>query len=267
MKSKLLLFALLLMGVSAGAQTPISVSISDDCSQNGQRQYVGGATPSDGSAAVISTSGRTSCEYVQLWAGGPKWATFNVGATITEYGNLTVGADATPYFNYQDHAPYYNTANVGGLYAWQQPNHDGRQTTWTSSITTGVSDVATTLWGSNWKTPTRQQLDTLQKSSYGKTVWTWCDGSITQYVPGCTLKGYKVSGVGAYANKWIFLPAAGCFSCYDGAVYSASSYGYYWSGTLSDSYYAYSLYFSSGNRGVDGNYREYGRSVRAVLVE
>lgn len=263
MKTKLLLFALLLMGVSAGAQT-VPVSISDDCSKNGKTINV---APIDGSATVSSMAGRTSCEYVQLWEAGPKWATFNVGATITDYANLQVGADATSYDNYQDQAPYYNTANCGGLYAWNQPNKNGRKTTWTSRVSTGVADVATTLWGSNWKTPTREQLDTLQDSRYGKTTWTWCDGSSTQYVAGCTLKGYKVSGVGAYANKCIFLPAAGDFNCRYGTVGSASNCGSYWSSTMNDSLDAYSLYFYSSGRIMSSVSRNYGYSVRAVLVE
>lgn len=252
------------MGVSAGAQT-VSVSISDDCSKNGvSKNFV-----TTGNASVSSSSGRTSCEWVQLWEGGPKWATFNVGATITNYANLTVGADATPFYGYTtDQAPYYNTANVGGLYAWNQPNYNGRQTTWTEDgITTGVADVATTLWGSNWETPTYEQLDTLRNSSYGKTTWTWCDGSTTQYVPGCTLKGYKVSGVGAYADKCIFLPAAGDFDYRDGTVYNASSDGKYWSSTMAGSDSACYLDFYSSRRGMNSGYREYGQSGRAVLVE
>ena len=251
------------MGVSAGAQT-VSVSISDDCSKNGVSKIVA----ITGSASVSSTSGRTSCEWVQLWENGPRWATFNVGATITDYANLTVGADATPFYDNTDQAPYYNTANCGGLYAWNQPNYNGRQTTWTEDgITTGVADVATTLWGSNWETPTYEQLDTLQNSSYGKTTWTWCDGSTTQYVPGCTLKGYKVSGVGEYANQCIFLPAAGYFSYSNGTVGDASDYGDYWSSTLYDSVYACSLYFYSSDRYMNYYRRGSGLSVRAVLVE
>lgn len=261
MKSKLLLFALLLMGVSAGAQT-VSVSISNDCSKNGQTINVVPVC-----AAVLETAGRLFCEYVQLWEGGPKWATFNVGATITNYANLTVGADTTPYYNYEDQAPYYNTANCGGLYAWQQPNYNGRKTTWSAGVSTGAADVATTLWGSNWKTPTFQQLDTLQNSSYGKTTWTWCDGSTTQYVPGCTLKGYKVTGVGAYAYKSIFLPAAGHFNFTNGKVGNTSIYGNYWSSTVGSSISAYYLYFYSDSRYVTNYYRDNGRSVRAVLVE
>lgn len=246
------------------------VVLAGVCScESGKKDPVTPATSN--SASVLSTSGRTSCDYVQLWAGGPKWATFNVGATITDYANLTVGADATSFFDdYNDQAPYYNTANVGGLYAWNNPNLNGRTTTWDSSVSTGVSDVATTLWGSNWQTPTYAQFDTLQNSEYGKTTWTWCDGSETQYVAGCTLKGYKVSGVGEYAEYSIFLPAAGYFDFHFGTLIEANGngYGYYWSSSEDTSYYAYYLNFDSRNRLMcSRNYRELGLSVRAVLVE
>jgi len=243
-----------------------TVSVYDDCSKNGYTRVI---LPIMGTATVSSSACRTSCDYVQLWAGGPKWATFNVGATITDYANLSNGADATSFYSYADQAPYYNTANVGGLYPWNNPNLNGRTTTWTSSVSTGISDVATTLWGSNWKTPTKAQLDTLcdENGTYGKTTWTWCDGSTTQYVAGCTLKGYKVSGVGDYANYSIFLPAAGYFDYYKGTVYNASDHGYYWSSTEGDSGDAYYyLYFGSNYRSVyDSSIREFGLPVRAVL--
>lgn len=245
MKKNFLTFTLLLIGMSAGAQVV-----------------------ADGSAPVLSAAGRTSCEYVQLWENGPKWATFNVGATITDYANLTIGADATPYLFDADQAPYYSTANVGGLYAWNNPNLNGRQTTWTSSVATGIADVATTLWGSNWETPSYMELDTLQNSRYGKTTWTWCDGTTTQYVAGCTLKGYKVSGVDAYADKSIFLPATGFFDCNFGMLRYVSSDGYYWSNTMFDLELAFYLGFDSWFRDLYnyGN-RKFGRTVRAVLVE
>ncbi len=263
MKKLPLLSAIVLISVYVNAQ--VNVSVYHDCSKNGYTKVFGPT----GTATVLSSSGRTSCEWVQLWAGGPKWATFNVGATITNYANLTVGADATSFYNYTDQAPYYNTANVGGLYAWNNPNLNARKTTWDKKVSTGIRDVATDQWGSNWKTPTKEQLDTLcdKYSSYGKTTWTWCDGSTTQYVKGCTLKGYKVSGVGDYAQYSIFLPAAGYFYYYYGTVTNASDYGYYWSSPGYISNYAYRLYFYSDDRDLYSYYRYYGQSVRAVLAQ
>jgi len=234
------------------------VSVFGDCSKNGYKKDFSHI------ATVNSSSGRTSCEWVQLWENGPKWATFNVGATITNYANLTIGEDPISFSNYTKQAPYYNTANTGGLYPWNNPNVNGRKTTWKS--TTGISDVATAIWGSNWKTPTSKQLDTLLLESYGKTTWTWCDGNATQYVAGCTLKGYKVSGVGDYAQFSIFFPAAGYYNKSSGKIADASSYGKYWSGSVSYSGSAYDfLYFYAGYR-VNASIRENGNSVRAVLA-
>jgi len=243
----------------------IDVAVYGDCSKNGYNKDFTHI------AAVNSSSGRTSCEWVQLWEGGPKWATFNVGATITDYANLTKGADLTSFFNAFDQVQQCNTDNAGGLYAWNNPNFNGRKTTWTSSISTGISDVATTLWGSNWKTPTKTQIDTLQNSTYGKTTWTWCDGSTTQYVEGCSLKGFKVSGKGKYTENAIFLPAAGYFNVSNGNIVDPGNVGHCWSSTKYGSDYIYSLTFRSLDYNVisDVVYSSqwYGLSVRAVLVD
>ena len=56
-----------------------------------------------GTADVSGTdAGRSSCGWVQLWENGPKFAEFNVGATITDYTSATD----------------YTTANIGGYYGW-----------------------------------------------------------------------------------------------------------------------------------------------------
>lgn len=216
-----------------------------------------------GSAAVLSSAGRTSCGYVQLWENGPKWATFNVGATITDYANLQIGADARTLDDNKDQAPYYNTANVGGLYAWNNPNLNGRNDEWHSNVNTGIADIATTLWGSNWKTPTITQLQDLKDKN--NTTWTWCNGITTQYVKGCILMGYKVSGKGDYANKSIFLPAAGYFFSKGTKVALVCDYGFYWSSRSTN---LNILYFTSESYVglIDYDCWE-GLSVRPVLAE
>ena len=64
----------------------------------------------------------------------------------------------------------------------------------------------------------------------------------------------------------LFMPAAGYR--YGGSLYGSSSGGGYWSRTLdsSDPSSAYYLNFYSGNVYWSGNYRNLGRSVRAVRV-
>jgi len=220
-----------------------------------------------GTASVKSSTGRTSCEWVQLWEGGPKWATFNVGATITSYSNLQKGSNNTSFFGKPNHASYHNTANEGGLYAWNNPNINGRQVSWAAAhITPGLSDIATTLWGNNWITPSKQQLDTLKNSLY--TTWTWCNGNDVQYVPGCKLEGYKVNGKGYYEDCSIFLPAAGEYQ-WSLVIINASYVCNYWSSTKKDAEYIYALNFSPYTHNSDIYHEDMrmGLSVRAVLAE
>ena len=46
-----------------------------------------------GYASVEPNLGRSSCKWVQLWENGPRWAEFNVGATIESYSELVSGKD------------------------------------------------------------------------------------------------------------------------------------------------------------------------------
>ena len=63
----------------------------------------------------------------------------------------------------------------------------------------------------------------------------------------------------------IFLPAVGFRSnSYVGTLYSAGSYGYYWSSTLGSTNNAYNLYFDSDGAGWCYRYRKNGQSVRPV---
>ena len=238
-----------------------------------------------GTADVSGTdAGRTSCGWVQLWAGGPKFAEFNVGATISSYGSLSSTADeggAWEDGTTDETKQLYSTANVGGLYPWHNSEKNARKTTWGNDVTTGTNDVATALWGSKWQEPTSDQLTALRtgviipsgdpvagKSYAGtNTVWTWCDGSSYCYVTGCTLAGYSISGKAgtAYENNSIFLPAAGRFSHYNSTVGSAGSAGRYWSSTPGSGY-AGDLWFDDG-LGIGTGLFRYGFSVRPVLNE
>ena len=129
--------------------------------------------PTTGSADIF---GGASQPWVQLWAGGPKWAKFNVGSTITTYKNVTEWTDAT----------------VGPLY-------------------NGVFDVAASLWGVNWKFPNaNSNNDNDLADLHERCDWVWCDGNSVQYESGCTLTGFKVIGRDpGYTDNSIFLPAAG----------------------------------------------------------
>ena len=61
----------------------------------------------------------------------------------------------------------------------------------------------------------------------------------------------------------VFLPAAGLRN--GTSVLSVGSYGYYWSASYGDSYYAWLVYFYDGYLGTDDwSHRSYGFSVRLV---
>ena len=241
-----------------------------------------GTKVTSGIALVKSSSGRSSCTWVQLYNGGPLWAKFNVGATITDYASANGTTNATKY----------TTDNVGGLYCWGGTRNVNKREDLTAAVSgtdyysgahsgnlTSTEDMATQLWGSNWRLPTKSELTALQDGAdnigstgtYNGTnhKWTGCTGSSShQYVSGCTLPGYKVAGrASGYTSNNIFLPEAGYFSNTDHEV-TELSHGDFWSSTpiSSDNANAYFLYWRTDHQGVTDSYRYTGRSVRAVLA-
>ena len=238
-----------------------------------QRNYIypitfGSATTTAirGTASVTSTSGRNSCEWVRLWDGGPCFATFNVGATISDYGNTFSGTTSDDHTVY-DYDPKYITENVGGMYNWggRDNKRVNAESTFycDSDVLPAEYDIATYLWGSNWKMPESSDLSNLLSNCTRTEYYS------DNYYPGTNgFHGNLYTGKGAYAYNHIFLPAAGfqtnCF-------WHTGSNGNYWSSTSYTgefSYwgYAYYLYFINGNQDVNHNFnRTYGCSVRAIL--
>lgn len=225
MKSKLLIFALLLMGASAGAQTPISVSISDDCSKNGQM---------DGH------------EYVDLGL-SVKWATMNVGATAPEdYGDYYAWGEVTT-----------KTVYSWSTYLWCNGSDD-TLTKYCTQSSYGTVDNKTTLeladdaahviWGGNWRMPTDAEWTELRT----QCTWTWTTQN--------GVSGYRVT---ASNGNSIFLPAAGYR--YDTSLGYTGLVGSYGSSSLDSSYLSNAYGFEFGSSGVYRSlYRYFGRSVRPV---
>lgn len=236
MKSKLLLLALLLMGVSAGAQTPISVSISDDCSQNGiTKNFVPSGTENGYTWVNMGLS--------------VMWATVNVGATNPEdYGNYYAWGEVTT-------KTYYTWSS----YLWCNGSSSS-MTKYCTSSSYGTVDNKTTLepaddaahvnWGGNWRMPTDAEWTELCT----QCTWRWTTQN--------GVNGFRVS---ANNGNSIFLPAAGCRDGTD--LYDAGSYGYYWSSSLDTfSDCAYGVYFNSSSKYRSYNFnRYYGQSVRPVV--
>ena len=220
----------------------------------------GGALLLTNASFVVTITGGLG--GVQLWENGPYWAECNVGASKPEeYGY---------YFWWGDTVGYTNTGS-----GWISVK-DGTSISFSSSGTAASTcdksnsqlqsagyidstgnlvaahDAATAHLGAPWRMPTDAEFSALINNC--TTTWITTNG----------VSGRLVTGTGAYANRSIFLPAAGIG--YDSGLYGPRSGGYYWSSTpYSDSsYYAWHLdfYSSSFDRVNSDRYR--GRSVRPV---
>ncbi len=201
----------------------------------------------------------TKIEYEAVDLGLPSgllWATCNVGATSPEeYGDYFAWGETTTKETY-----------TWSTYKWCNGSRD-TQTKYCNDSDYGYNsftdnktvldpedDAAAINWGGDWRMPTLDEIKELNNNC--TTEWT------TDY------NGTGVAGriVTSKTNgNSIFLPAAGYR--YKSSLNYAGSYGYYWSSSLNTRRpdYAYYLYFySSIYDWSNGDYRYYGRSVRAV---
>ncbi len=201
---------------------------------------------------------------VQLWEGGPYWAECNVGASKpTDFGY---------YFWWGDTVGYTNTGS-----GWISVK-DGTSISFSSSDGTAAStdgkdnatllsegwidstdnlaaahDAATAHLGSPWRMPTGAELSALISNC--TTAWITTNG----------VSGRLVTGKDAYADKSIFLPAAGYG---DSSSLSNDNSGF-WSSTPGDSGKTLHLWLTSIPIGAfgfgwsNGNRHE-GRTVRPV---
>ena len=183
---------------------------------------------------ITGTAKRTgdiNVNWVQLWAGGPKFAEYNVGVTDGK------------------------AESYGGYYCWGKAIDKDSSGSYKGgeSALSGDDDTATNLWGGNWRMPTQTDLEALLSNC--NVAWTTVGG----------VNGRKFTGKGAYASNSVFLPAAGYCSC--GWAGNQGNAGDYWSSTPSGGDGACFLYFASGGQGVGSYNRSSGYSVRAVLAE
>lgn len=235
MKSKLLLFALLLMGVSAGAQTPISVSISDDCSKNGVTK------------SLLPSGTENGYTWVNMGL-SVMWATINVGATNPEdYGNYYAWGEVTPKTDYSWSTYKYCKGSESTMTKYCTSSSYG--TVDNKTTLEPADDAAHVNWGGSWRMPTDAEWTELRT----QCTWTWATQN--------GVNGYRVTASNGNA---IFLPAAGYRNFSN--LYYAGSHGGFWSSSLStsNSSNACSVVFYSSS--VYGYYdtRYFGRSVRPV---
>ena len=115
-------------------------------------------------------------------------------------------------------------------------------------------DIASEQWGSNWRMPTKAELEELIASC--EVEWTAVNG----------VKGRKFTGKDDYSSNSVFFPAAGY--CNYGFVGGQDEYGNYWSLSSDADNKAFYLDFLGSDRlRVCSDPYSYGFSVRAVLAE
>ena len=202
-------------------------------------------------------------DKVQLWEGGPYWATTNIGAENPEdYGYYFWWGDTVGYkrendkwvasdgsnsnFSFvQSYTPTYNKSIATLQSEGWIISKDG------TYVLAPEHDAAQVQWGGDWRMPTRQEFDDLNNKC--DWIWTTMNG----------VYGYIVRGRGSYASNSIFLPCAG--NGYRPLLYDAGSDGNYSSSVPgSDDYDAWGLYFYSSDHGTGYDYRYFGQSVRPL---
>ena len=177
-----------------------------------------------------------------------KWASWNIGATKPEgYGGHYAWGETEVKDNYN-----------WSTYKWSGGSRDMMTKYCTDSsygtvdnktVLDPEDDIAHVKWNEGWRMPTLDEFKELQDNCF----WEWSS------ING--VDGYKITGPN---GNTIFLPAVGYRN--GTKVYYRSSRGYYWLGTLSESYngYAYRLYFGSDGYAWGSGYRYYGHAVRPV---
>lgn len=197
-----------------------------------------------GKAQIENAEGwyRKDVKWVQLWEEGPKFAETNVCA-IREWNKN------------------YNT--YGSLYCWGgiEANTAYENICTLNNVSRDLKDAEDTayrLWGSNWRMPTKLQLEALLNNNKCSRQW------VVNY-NGTGVNGMLFTGLGDYSKAQLFLPAAGEIDCYKGAG-GQGSYGYYRTRTYYGMYYDYNLYINSTTAEMKTIRRDDASSVRAIYV-
>lgn len=197
-----------------------------------------------GKAQIKNAEGwyRTDVKWVQLWEEGPKFAETNVCA-ISDWNTN------------------YNT--YGSLYCWGGivANKAYENICTLNNVSRDLKDAEDTayrLWGSNWRMPTKLQLEALLNKNKCSRQW------VVNY-NGTGVNGMLFTGLGDYSKAQLFLPAAGEIDCYNGAG-GQGSYGLYRTRTYDGLSYDYNLNFTSTTAEMKTLRRDDASSVRAIYV-
>ena len=203
---------------------------------------------------------------------GTKWACCNVGASKPEdYGDYFAWGETEGYNSGKSHFDWGTYKWCNGTYKTMtkycfQSEYGSDGFTDDKTELDLEDDAAYVNWGIEYRIPNYEQYDELLLGGYTTFKWT-------------TMNGVKGRLITSKTNgNSIFLPASG--SRRDTSLYTAGSYGAYWSRTFSSyqsdrtysshrSDYAWFLGFASSDWDVSdyryhGYYRYDGNSVRPV---
>jgi len=208
---------------------------------------------------------------VQLWADGPYFAEYNVGASKPEeYGYYFWWGDTVGYKRNAADDGWVSSKDGVTSFSFSSGNCPTYNKTLDQLTSAGyidgtgnlvaAYDAATAQLGAPWRMPTNAEIEKLVDTSYCTRTWTsdW---------NGTGVAGYVVTGVqSGYTDKSIFLSVAGYGA--DSSLGATGTLGNYWSSTPYSGntgsvliLYFYSSYFGRG----DGRRYE-GQSVRPVRV-
>lgn len=171
---------------------------------------------------------------------GIKWAVSNVGTTLPEAsGYYFAWGETSRKYNYNSKSS--KTANKKNSKLLSKGIIDSL-----GNLTPSY-DAAQINWGGSWRMPTKDEIQELKEYCQ----WTWS----TIYGKN----GYIVVGPN---NKSIFLPAAGQFD--ESILFNKDEIGFYWTSSIEQNQYAYSLFMYDKSIYVSSPLRHCGMSVRAV---
>ena len=212
-------------------------------------------------------------DFVRLWAGGPVWATKNLGASsVTDYGGYYCWGGTTDVtstsinLDWNSNCPHWVSGTTDSTVKFSKYVPTDQSTYWGGEGTTpdnktkleSSDDAATAKLGSSWRMPTDAEFN----ESTGLLANTTNAWTTVNSVKGRTFTGNTTG----YTGKAIFLPGAG----YRGSteLRIRGTYGVFWSSSLdtSNPRYGRYLYFDSGIAGTSYGYRYGGRSVRPVRM-
>ena len=197
---------------------------------------------------------------VQLWEGGPYWATTNIGAEKPgDYGYYFWWGDTVGYKRENDKWVASDGSNSNFSFTESNTPTDNKSVStlqsegWVTAdgVLAPEHDAARKHWGGDWRMPTKQELaDLKSKCDWVRTTTNGVNGLVAR-------------GRGDYASRSIFLPRAGYGR--GTSLNAVGSYGYYWSSVpYSDDGCAWGLGFDSSGLNADYYCRSDGQPVRPL---